>query len=412
MRHALNAFVAALTACIFPSAGSGASVALPTIVQALHTVRYPIVLDRGRFTGEGAPRLLSAVEAARYVAVGEDHFTEQVPAFTAALCDAMAPQGLVALALEIGPLAAQLIDPVLRSPDRARKMAAMNAAYPNWIAFLDGRADNDAAAHCVSARGHGPVHLLGLDQEYIGSAGAVFDEILARRLSTKAHAAMRAIRDVELKDAGMAKASGDASQLFLLSDDAKRLDTLVPLMKAGADARAMQAIEELRESAAIYALNNARDPTANTRRATLLKRHLAAAAPPTGKILFKFGDWHIYKGINPLGNRDLGNFIAERADGEGTASLHILVLGAKGVHAAFAGYARAPIRRPFVMTDDHDYAWMKAAVDDQVDGAWTLFDLRALRFRRIADLDKDWERVIKGYDLLVVIPELTATDPF
>lgn len=57
------------------------------------------------------------------------------------------------------------------------------------------------------------------------------------------------------------------------------------------------------------------------------------------RVLLKFGDWHVYKGINPLRQRDLGNFVAELADGRNGASLHILVLGAKGTHALYAGYA-------------------------------------------------------------------------
>ena len=36
----------------------------------------------------------------------------------------------------------------------------------------------------------------------------------------------------------------------------------------------------------------------------------------------------------------------------------------------------------------------------------TLFDLRKLRFRGI-ELSSEWERVVYGYDLFVLIPELT-----
>ena len=126
--------------------------------------------------------------------------------------------------------------------------------------------------------------------------------------------------------------------------------------------------------------------------------------PP--RVLLKFGDWHMYKGINPLHERDLGNFVAEFADGRNARSLHIMVLGAKGTHALFGGYDRPLRLEPFVMDQDEDYRWMKPAVGAQKAGSWTLYDLRKLRFKHL-DLDTDWERVVYGYDLLVVIPELT-----
>jgi hypothetical protein len=36
----------------------------------------------------------------------------------------------------------------------------------------------------------------------------------------------------------------------------------------------------------------------------------------------------------------------------------------------------------------------------------TLFDLRAMRFRGI-DLPHDWQRIVYGYDLFVLIHEIT-----
>ena len=132
----------------------------------------------------------------------------------------------------------------------------------------------------------------------------------------------------------------------------------------------------------------------------------AAAQGQRQRVLLKFGDWHLYKGLNPLHERDLGNFLAEFADGRNTTALHILVLGAKGTHALYAGYDRPLKFEPFVMDQDEDYRWIKAAVDAQRAGSWTLFDLRKLRFKHL-DMSADWERVIYGYDLLVLIPELT-----
>jgi len=133
-------------------------------------------------------------------------------------------------------------------------------------------------------------------------------------------------------------------------------------------------------------------------------------------VLFKFGDDHLGKGFNVLHQRDLGNFVAELADGEGTQSLHILVLGARGTHALFQGYAKPLGHQPFVMADDPEYKWIAPAVADLLQGqgsaaqTLTLFDLRKLRFRGI-NFSPDWERIVYGYDLFVLIPALTPAAP-
>jgi hypothetical protein len=133
--------------------------------------------------------------------------------------------------------------------------------------------------------------------------------------------------------------------------------------------------------------------------------------------MFKFGDTHLGKGFNELSELDLGNFIAELADGEGARSLHILVLGARGTHALFGGYDKPLAHEPFVMTDDPDYKWLAPAVAEllpqqpgSAGGTLTLFDLRTLRFRGI-DLPEGWKRIVYSYDLFVLVPELTPATP-
>jgi hypothetical protein len=59
------------------------------------------------------------------------------------------------------------------------------------------------------------------------------------------------------------------------------------------------------------------------------------------------------------------------------------------------------------MTDDSDYTWMKPLFANQLAGAWTLVDLRHLRFGKQRPADPDMQRLVDGYDLLVMIPQLT-----
>ena len=100
--------------------------------------------------------------------------------------------------------------------------------------------------------------------------------------------------------------------------------------------------------------------------------------------------------------------LAEVAEGQGERSLHIAVLGAKGVHLGPGGYERPYQTAPFVLDEDDDYRWIKPAIDNQVPGAWTLYDLRSLRFQRFASgLTPEMQSFLYNYHLLVIIPELT-----
>ena len=75
----------------------------------------------------------------------------------------------------------------------------------------------------------------------------------------------------------------------------------------------------------------------------------------------------------------------------------------------YAGYDRPLTQQPFAMEKDEDYHWIKAAIDAQKAGGWTLFDLRQLRFKHL-EMSEDWERVVYGYDLMVMIPEISPAE--
>ena len=90
-----------------------------------------------------------------------------------------------------------------------------------------------------------------------------------------------------------------------------------------------------------------------------MKRTLAAhlAEVPQARVLMKFGAFHLYKGYNPLGQRDVGNFVAEYADGQDLKSLNLIVVGAKGVQAGYNGVGREMKVSDFDVTTEEDSDW-------------------------------------------------------
>ena len=396
------------SALLIAATGGGAAPPRPrpTLTEALRSARQDIGIADGSLTGSGAVTLDEAIAKARLIAVGEDHVTREIPAFVSALCKKTAPE-LSGLVLEAGPRALEAISPALHSRDRIRQMEAFNRRYPSGIAFLDSRADNDMAAECLALQPR--MKLVGIDQEFLGSAGLLIDLILREHLSAPARQEMTRLRRLEEAASSAAAKSGNPGDLLLVSISPTDLERARRGLATGGTQRARMIFGEFERSREMFL---SKGNASNQDRALLLKSNLRAGLPAHGKVIFKMGDWHLYRGYNPLNNRDVGNWVAERADEEGQASLHILILGEKGVHALYGGYERPLKLEPFVMTDDPDYKWLRIALDARGPargGTWDMFDLRGLRDQKLADMPFEWRRVLDGYDFLILIPELTPS---
>jgi hypothetical protein len=386
--------------------------AKPTIESKLADAAYGFSIDNGKLAGAGAPVLEGAIAKAGFVLIGEDHLTREIPRFAAAVCDAMASSGgISAVAVESSPAAAAFVQRRLAPSDRLANMADLQKRFPDSIAFLNIPDEIDLAAHCAAASARKDFQIWGLDQEFIGSAGWVIDRMLATNPGPAARAAILKLQAAEHAAAEEAKRTGDPSKLFMLAATDADLDAAGAAIAKDGTVATRADFGELRASREIY-LGQGTDPSeSNARRARLMKRNFmtyyqAAGAPAKPRVLLKFGDWHLYKGLNPIHQLDLGNFVAEFAGMHDAGSLHIMVLGAKGTHALYAGYQQPLKFEPFVMYQDDDYHWLKPFCDAQKPGSWTLYDLRKLRFQGL-EMNAELERAVYGYDLLVIIPELS-----
>ena len=109
----------------------------------------------------------------------------------------------------------------------------------------------------------------------------------------------------------------------------------------------------------------------------------------------------------------MGNFVAEHADGEGVKSLHVIVTGARGALGGYSGVGRQVTAQKFDATTGKDSDWSKdvmlARPSDAAPGDWFLVDLRRLRGDDLEALTPEWRALIRGYDLAVVAPELSAS---
>jgi hypothetical protein len=380
--------------------------------QARSTLQ--VVAD-GSLEGNGAKVIAAAVTKARYVLLGEDHLSREIPQFATGICRIMAPGGLYAFAVETGPEVTKVVNANLRRPDRLARIAAFARAHPDVMAFQNGRDESDMAAACAQAAGP-RFQVWGLDQEFFGATGYLLEQMLEARPGPDARSAIEQLAALDRSSTTNAVGSGSVSELLIYKVSDAQMQAARSAIAKDGGARANELFIALAETREIFLGQQTDGYASNGQRARLMKRTLAhylATAPAASRVLFKFGDVHMAKGINNLRQRDVGNFVAERAEGEGPSSLHIAVYGAKGQRATYGGVGRPLGQTPFVLTEDADYAWLKDALALHERSAgkrdWMLVDLRALRTNTPADMPAAWRKLVLQYDMIVVAPELTPS---
>ncbi|TFW14132.1 hypothetical protein EGY25_02690 [Brevundimonas intermedia] len=416
----LKSIAAALSLASLCAASAHAETVAPlTFVERLAQAGSPLTVRSEGFSGPGAAILSEAIDASRYVLIGESHFSREIPAFTTNVCRLMAAGGLetgglTAMAVETGPEAAVAVNARLRASDREQQMSDFINAHPDVMAFLNGRDEGQTAADCAGVAGP-DFELWGLDQEFLGASGYLIEQMLAAGPGPLARAQIEALAEQERTTMQAALASGSPFDFFLLKAADATLDQAGAAIDQDGGDRVRTLFAALRETRAIYQASQARRGDPNGRRARLMKRTLAAhlAEAPQARVLMKFGAYHLYKGYNPLGQRDVGNFVAEHADGEGVQSLNMIVVGARGTEAGYNGVARPMRVREFDAVTGEDSDWRKdvmlARPSNMAPGDWLLVDLRTLRSADLEALTPEWRAIIRGYDLAIVAPELTAS---
>jgi hypothetical protein len=411
----LKSIVAALALATLCAASAHAEpVASLSFADRLAQAVSPLTVRPEGFSGPGAAILSEAIDASRYVLVGESHFSREIPAFTTNVCRLMAPGGLTAMVVEIGPEAAGVVNARLRAPDREQQISDFMSSHPDAMAFLNGRDEGQTAADCAGVAGP-DFKLWGLDQEFFGVSGYLFEQMLAAGPGPLARAQIEALAEQERTAMQAALASGSPMDLFLFKATDATLDQAGTAIDQDGGDRAKALFAALRETRAIYQASQSRRGDPNGRRARLMKRTLVThfAEAPQARVLMKFGAFHLYKGYNPLGQRDLGNFVAEHADGEGVKSLNLIVAGARGALAGYNGVGRQKTVQKFDATTGKDSDWCKdvmlARPSGTAPGDWFLVDLRRLRSADLEALTPEWRALVLGYDLAVVAPELSAS---
>lgn len=284
--------------------------------------------------------------------------------------------------------------------------------------MLDSRQEDDMVAACLHASHNPSFHLWGLDQNFLGSAGWLIHTMLAAKPGPEARAALLHLKADEQQDVADAKAGAKYSALFLSSEKSEReINQAKPAIDQDGGPEVKIIFAELSASYHIYRDFSQDDVNSNVERAKLLKSNFRdamnqlAPSEKAGKIIVKFGASHLYKGVNDLHNLNLGDYIAETAEMDGQGSVNICVLGAGGMVSAFGKYGQPThTEEDPPMKYRNLLRWMEPFKAAALPGQWTLYDLRALRYTIPRPIDSEIERMLEGYDFLVIVPKFTPAE--
>jgi hypothetical protein len=384
----------------------------------ISAARSMLAVEDGRLTGDGAAKLHAAAADAHFVLLGEDHGEREIAQFAAALFSSLVPSGFHTVAVETGPEAATLLRGWLAGPAARTHYAAFERTHGGSIAFF-GWDDEFAFLERAVRETGGGLKLWGLDQELMGSSKFLLEGMLAQHPGAASTAMIEALLNEDARDYATASRSGSPGDTFVLQVSPAKLSALKASLERDGNARARQLADGLIATIGIYAnCCNEQARKSNRDRALLMKQTLVAylrsanamAGPP--KIFFKFGGEHLYRGVNPLYNLDLGNYVSETADGLGLQSLHVLALGVSGKQSRFAGIGQPWQAATYTYADIGSFGFLAPFVKQMGTRGWTLYDLRTLR-SHLAELgisDPEYQRMLFGYDFLLLIPNTTA-DP-
>lgn len=384
------------------------------LAAALEGARSDLRIEAGELAGPGAARLGEAAADAQFVLLGEDHGLAEIPAFATALHRVLQPAGFDTLAIETGPRAASEVERILGLPERRARFQAFLSEYPFALAFYD-LAEELAFLESAADRSGPHFRLIGFDQELMGAGKLLLRQARALARGAATAARLDALLEAEAQAYARAARSGNPAELFLMTAPRAELEGVRDAL-AAESAAAARPLDALLASRAIYELHSTDGYRSNLDRAALMRENLRAALPGVWpKLLVKAGAFHAYKGINPLGSREIGNFLAEIAELTGGRSLHLLVVGAAGEQARFAGIGRPPAVAPIeVAAPGSPLAALAPLLEVAArHEPWSLFDLRPLRPRllRAEPRDPELERIVFGFDFALVFPRATAARP-
>lgn len=373
---------------------------------------YEIKFNGVSLSGSGAEWLVRMANQSQYFLIGERHATAEIPAISGALYAELADVGYEYAALEIGPLAAQKADTLLREGGvDALERFLTREPFRQAIAFLSWREEAQLVARIVAEGGT----IWGLDQEFIYS--------MRWHLSRLADLARTA---AEREAVASLRSRAEDDRFLLGRLNPATLEELRSTFSANPSERAHAIIDALMFSNSVYRpyiVERKFFSRAGARRENYMKRNLVSKLRDArsygesgGKVFFKFGGFHSAPRVYTDGQITLGTFVEEWARGHGHDAFNLYIGCNGGRSLSTGGREHAP--QPCAGMIAGDGGQNTTAVDStrifarllsEHEGELWLLNVRPLRDQlgQWDFLTADEKRWIAGFDAFLLVPDAT-----
>lgn len=350
-------------------------------------------VSNDQFSGEGWEFIINEVKKSQHLLLGEDHFTNEIPTFIKAI-------GLESrfknFFIEVDPYTTQIISESF-SEMNAEERSRFNEEYSKYFSFYALQPEYELLEYFMNSG----LNLLGSDQILMYGEQLLFPTL--REMNPDPE--VKSLYDSILKRSEIQLElffKDPSNPMYFLTPDFK--EDLTTLKAMDISKEEQEIIENIEQSIEIYLKRS------HSIRVNLIIRQLMDQYEvwKDSRTLFKYGANHLMRGESLLTVYDIGNVIANITEAYGEQSLHLMVVGQSGsLGSPFEGFPAQKIdkEKGFYLSYLKPFYPLTEGLD------WVVFDLRPLRKllnrNKLKIENQLLIRAIKGYDLLVIIPEVT-----
>lgn len=352
-------------------------------------------LVNNNFQGEGWEFIKDKTINSKNVMVGEDHFSNEIPIFVKALYNLNSFDNFY---IEVDPYSTRILERSLKEYSDSERQK-FNSEFGELFSFYSLIPEYQLLQH-ISNLG---TRILGSDQVVMFADQLIFQELVTTSKNAEAKKTYAHIIEQSKKELKRfyEVTKNPMTMYFMTPEFIDNLNTLLLLELTEEE---VLIIEDMKRSVSIYKQQN------HKKRIRLILNQLMKDYPKwkDSRNLFKYGANHMARGESFLGNYDIGNMVANITESNYEESFHIMIVGESGeLGSIFKSFPSSPVD-----TENGFYlSYLKLFFDITEGNDWHLFNLVPLR--KMVERDKlhidnfNLLRTIKGFDVLVIIPEVT-----
>jgi len=350
--------------------------------------------QNNEFKGEGWDYIMDKIDRSKNVLVGEDHFSNEIPAFIKSISQDVEFDNFY---IEMDPYSTKIIEDSFKefsNDDRIK----FNKQYSELFSFYALRPEYEL----LEAIQKSGARILGSDQVVMYADRLIFQDIVRRTENQKAKDIYTVIIEQSRLHLEKFYENPANPMYFMTAEFSKHLQDLQLLDLSETEDLI---IADMQRSVVIYKEQNHR------KRVQLILHQLMKDYPKwnQAKNLFKYGANHMARGESFLTVFDIGNVVANITESNYEQSFHIMIIGESGMLGSpFKTFPPNPVD-----TENAFYlSYLKPFFKITQGSEWHMFNMiplrKAVEKNRLKIENSNLLRVIKGFDVLVVIPEVTA----